>query len=277
MTKGLDINLHKRLDGFDLKVHFDVPPGLSVFFGDSGAGKSLTLRMIAGLMRSDKGRVTLDDRVLFDHSEQIWVRPQDRRFGFVFQQESLFPHLSVFENILFGGRGLAKVERNTQARELLQRLRLETLADKPPQEISGGQKQRVAIARTLMMRPGAMLLDEPFSALDLLNRKVMRDCLVEVMRGLEIPVILVTHDLVEALTLADQLIILSEGRILQRGSPEEIVAHPANDHVAALVNPENLRIPFLENIVGDGPCATSDSASRSGDHREAHSGDDCSR
>jgi len=257
MSDGLDVNVEKRLDGFDLKVHFSVPPGLSVFFGDSGAGKSLTLRMIAGLMRPDRGRITLDDRVLYDRAERIHVHPRSRRLGFIFQQKSLFPHLTVLENILFGGRGLPKAERLTQARALADKLRLDNLTDKDPTEISGGQKQRVAIARTLMMRPAAMLLDEPFSALDLLNRKHMRDCLVEVMRGLAIPVILVTHDLVEALTLADGLIILSEGQVLQHAPPEEVVAHPANDHVAALVDPENLRIPFLDgdSAPAGGPAA----------------------
>jgi molybdate transport system ATP-binding protein len=244
MSTGFDIHVEKQLDGFNLKVHFAAPPGITVFFGDSGAGKSLTLRMIAGLMRPDRGRIALEGRVLSDHTEKIWIPPRSRRFGFVFQQESLFPHLTVLGNILFGGRGLPKADRLHRGHELLEKLRLETLADKDPGEISGGQKQRVAIARTLMMRPEALLLDEPFSALDLLNRKYMRDCLVEVMRGLKIPVLLVTHDLVEALTLADQLLILSEGRLLQQGSPQDIVAHPANDHVAALVDLENLRIPF---------------------------------
>lgn len=241
----LDVNVKKRLDGFDLQVSFQAAPGLSVFFGDSGAGKTLTLRMIAGLLRPDEGRVTFGGEVLYDQSTRVWVRPQKRRIGFVFQHESLFPHLTVQNNILFGGRGLGKAKSRERANELLRRLSLEKLADKAPGEISGGQKQRVALARTLMQEPRALLLDEPFSALDLLNRKKMRECLAQVMRELSIPVILVTHDLVEALTLADQLLIVDDGRIVQQGPPEEIVTHPANDHVAALVDPENLRVPFL--------------------------------
>ncbi len=243
----LAIHLEKQLDGFDLKVCFEVPAGITVLFGDSGAGKSLTLRMIAGLLRPDRGRVTVDDQVLYDHRSRHWVRPQARRMGFVFQHDSLFPHLTVRQNVLFGGRDLDKARRTERASELLARLNLEKLADRFPSEISGGQKQRVAVIRCLMQEPRALLLDEPFSALDLLNRKKMRECLVRFMRELSIPVILVTHDLVEALTLADQLIVVDEGRIEQQGSPEDIVHHPANEHVAALVNPDNLRVGFLQD------------------------------
>ena len=242
---SLEVNVEKRTHGFTLQMRFEVASGLSVLFGDSGAGKTLTLRMIAGLLRPDQGRVSLDEQVLSDQEARIWVPPQARRIGFVFQHESLFPHLTVHRNILFGGRELPGAERHARARDLLEELQLEGLADKTPAEISGGQKQRAVIARTLMQRPRALLLDEPFSALDLPSRKHMRACLTQVMRDLAIPVILVTHDLVEALTLPDRLLILDQGRVVQEGPPEAIVAHPTNDHVAALVDPENLRIPFL--------------------------------
>jgi molybdate transport system ATP-binding protein len=124
----------------------------------------------------------------------------------------------------------------------METFQVEALADKRPQEISGGQKQRVCLARALMQRPRALLLDEPFSALDLPNRKKMRECLAETMRGLGIPVILVTHDLVEALSLADELLIVAAGRVVQRGRPAEVVARPVDAHVASLVDLDNLRV-----------------------------------
>ena len=241
----LNVEIQKRLDGFDLNIHVAAGSGLSVLFGDSGAGKTLTLRMIAGLMRPDGGRVTLDDHVLYDGRERTWVPPRLRRIGFVFQHDSVFPHLTVRQNVLFGGRDLEKAERNERAAALMEKLRLGELANRSPSEVSGGQRQRVVLARTLMQQPKALLLDEPFSALDLLNRKRMRECLAQVMRELTIPVILVTHDLVEALTLADRLFIVDAGRIVQQGTPQEVVEHPADDHVRALTDSSNLRIPFL--------------------------------
>lgn len=245
MAIELNVNIEKRLESFDLKVDFRVEPGLSVFFGDSGAGKTLTLRMITGLMRPDRGRVTLDQRVLFDQEKRVWVPPRFRRIGLLFQHESVFPHLTVRENVLFGGRELKGVERQDRASALMRKLRLEKLADRSPAEISGGQKQRVVLARTLMQRPEALLLDEPFSSLDLISRRRMRECLAQVMRETTIPVILVTHDLVEALTLADRLFVLHEGRIVQQGTPKEVVDHPVDDHVKALVDPENLRVDLF--------------------------------
>jgi len=236
MTGGLDVALRRRLGDRALDVRFTAAPGITVLFGDSGAGKTLTLRMIAGLLEPDEGRVVLGDRVLHDSAARVRVRPQDRHLGFVFQQDALLPHLTVRENVHFGGRGLEAGERRARARSLLLELRLEDLADRRPDRISGGQRQRASLARALMQRPGALLLDEPFSALDLATRRYTRECLIQVMRGQHVPVLLVTHDLVEALTVADRMLVLVDGRIVQEGAPAEVITHPADERVAALVD-----------------------------------------
>jgi molybdate transport system ATP-binding protein len=243
LSAGLEVALRRRLAGRELDVRFGVEPGITVLFGDSGAGKTLTLRMIAGLLDPDAGRVVLAGRVLCDTVARVRVRPQERHLGFVFQQDALLPHLTVRENVRFGGRGLAPAERRERCEGLLGQLRLADLADRRPEHVSGGQRQRASLARALMQRPAALLLDEPFSALDLATRRYTRDCLVQVMREQHVPVILVTHDLVEALTVADRMLVLVDGRIVQEGPPAEVVAHPADERVAALTDLGALRPP----------------------------------
>ena len=243
---ALNLAVEKRLDGFRLELDLEVPPGITVVFGDSGAGKSLALRMIAGLLRPDRGRVELDGRILEDREAGVCLRPQEREVGFVFQEPSAFPHMTVEENIGFGGRGIGEGEREKGAGELIERFRLSGLERRLPREISGGQEQRVVLARALMQRPRALLLDEPFSALDLLNRRWMRECLAEVIRELGIPVLLVTHDLVEALTLADRLVVMINGGIVQQGTPRELVCHPEGEKVAALLDLDSLKVDWLD-------------------------------
>lgn len=242
----LDVSVAKRLAAFPLEVAFRAAPGITVLFGDSGSGKTMTLRMIAGLLRPDGGHVRLGEQALYEAGPpRRWVRPQDRRLGFIFQHESLLPHLDVRANVEFGGRGQSRAERRTRAEAWLAKLRLSELAARRPAELSGGQKQRAVLARSLMQEPRALLADEPFSALDLPSRKAARECLSTVMREQGVPVVLVTHDLVEALTLADHLVVLASGRVAQQGPPRDLVAHPADDHVAALLDPAHLRVPWL--------------------------------
>ena len=150
---------------------------LAVLFGYSGAGKSLTLQLIAGLLKPDAGRITANGDVLFDSQKRINVPPQRRSLGYVFQDLALFPHMTVRQNIAYGATGLPRGARQERVGEMLEVFHLEDLADKPPAEISGGQKQRVALARALIRRPQALLLDEPFSALDNPLRREMRQFL----------------------------------------------------------------------------------------------------
>lgn len=232
---GLDGNIVKQVNGFKLEVDWRLNNELAVFFGYSGAGKSLTLQLIAGLMKPDAGWIKANGEVLFDSRKRINVPPQLRSFGYVFQDLALFPHMTVRQNIAYGAIGLNRAKRQQRLEEMLEIFHLAGLAEKPPAEISGGQKQRVALARALIRRPRALLLDEPFSALDNPLRREMRQVLKQIHAEFSIPVILVTHDLLEASTLADTLFIYHGGRIVQRGAPLEVMRQPQTPEVAALV------------------------------------------
>jgi len=222
----LDIHLAKSLPGFDLDASWSVADELAVLFGYSGSGKSLTLRMIAGLVRPDRGRVTLDGEALFDSETREWVAPQERHLGFVTQDLALFPHLSVLKNITYGLSHLAKRERRERAEEFVARFHLEGLTGRFPREISGGQKQRVALARALARRPKALLLDEPFSALDLPLKQELWELITEIRKSLHIPIVVVTHDPVDARNLSDRLIVYQAGRVLKSAKPSEVLRRP---------------------------------------------------
>ncbi|MDR3686631.1 MAG: ABC transporter ATP-binding protein [Coriobacteriia bacterium] len=210
--------------------------GFTVLFGYSGAGKSLTLGMIAGTLRPDAGRVVLGNATLCDTTAGIWVPPQQRRIGYVSQAAQLFPHMTVQGNVEYALKGLARTQRRARAAELLDRLHVADLAMKRPHQLSGGQKQRCALARGLALEPQAMLLDEPLSALDLPFRVEMRELLREVQRDSGVPFVMVTHDLYEACALADTLVVYSGIGAVQVGSPEELVGDPATPEIRRLLH-----------------------------------------
>jgi molybdate transport system ATP-binding protein len=223
---GFSLNLFKKVDGFTLEAEWAIQEELAVLFGFSGAGKSMTLQMIAGLMTPERGRIILGDEVLFDGHTGINLSPQDRSIGYVFQDLALFPHMTVWGNIAYGLRGPSKKDGAVKVAEMIEIFHLEGLEKKRPAAISGGQQQRVALARALIRQPKLLLLDEPFSALDSPLRAEMQDFLKIIKQEFNIPVILVTHDLSEAYSLADRLIIYSQGRISQVGSPGEVRTNP---------------------------------------------------
>jgi molybdate transport system ATP-binding protein len=237
---GLSVNLNKRINGFSLKVAWEIGNEIAVLFGYSGAGKSMTFQMIAGLMEPDEGIIRLDDKVFFDRSARTNIPPRKRSLGYVFQDLALFPHMTVRENILYGAHRIEKKTRDRKVREMLRAFHISGLADKYPGEISGGQKQRVAIARALIRRPDTLLLDEPFSALDNPVRTEMQQLLRKVRSEFNIPIVLITHDVFEAYTVADRIIVYSGGRIAQTGSPLEVFHNPVSSDVEALVNPQKL-------------------------------------
>ena len=221
---GLAVALRAHLPGFELDVSWEIGAELAVLFGPSGTGKSLSLRMIAGLSRPDAGRVAAGENILLDTARAVCLTPQQRSIGYVFQDLALFPHMTVLENVLYGGHGLERDERNTRAESLICRFGLSGLQRRRPREISGGQKQRVAFAHALLRRPSVLLLDEPFSALDAPLRRDMDDLLREVQRELKLPTVLVTHDTAEAATLADTVILCAAGRVIRQGTPGEVFA-----------------------------------------------------
>jgi molybdate transport system ATP-binding protein len=231
----LEVRLAKKLPGFQLDVSWCIGNELAVLFGYSGSGKSLSLRMIAGLSRPDAGRIVLDNEVLFDGESHEWVPPQKRDLGFVFQNLALFPHLTVVQNISYGLKGLAKPERLQRTEEFIERFHLEGLADRLPRQISGGQQQRVALARALARRPKALLLDEPFSALDLPLKMELWDLIREIRTNLAIPIVVVTHDPVDARTLADHLIVYRAGRVVRSDVPVKVLRDPDTPELRTLV------------------------------------------
>ena len=231
---GLRVGFQKKVNGFTLDIEWQIGNELAVLFGFSGAGKSMTLQMIAGLMKPDAGQVSLDGIVYFDSSTGPDLPPQDRPFGYVFQDLALFPHMTVLQNILYGAASLPKNEKLDRARDMIRVFKLTGLEDRYPHEISGGQKQRVAFARALIRRPKMLLLDEPFSALDRPLRLEMRRFLREVRDDFSIPALLVTHDFEEAVAISDKIIVYEHGKIAQIGSPESVKGSPVNQYVSLL-------------------------------------------
>jgi molybdate transport system ATP-binding protein len=211
--------------------------------GPNGAGKTTLLRALAGLLPMSEGLVTLDGQVLEDTSRRLRVPPEVRPVGVVFQDYLLFPHLSVVENVAFGlrSRGTSRREARAAARGWLERLGLEPFAEARPRALSGGQAQRVALARALATRPRLLLLDEPLSALDASARVQVRRDLHQHLSSFAGVRILITHDPLEALALADRLIVLEAGRVVQAGTAAEVTERPRSRYVADLVGVNLLR------------------------------------
>jgi molybdate transport system ATP-binding protein len=214
---------------------------VAVLFGPSGAGKTLTLQCLAGLIRPDTGRIVVDDRVLFDSATGVDLRPQHRRVGYVFQGYALFPHLTVGQNVAFGLRDRPRAERLARAAEVMERLGLGGLEHRRPGELSGGQRQRVALGRALAIDPPLLLLDEPLSALDAPLRRSLRDELRAILRGWGTAAVLVTHDFTEAYQLADRIVIYQGGRVIQSAPRAELLWQPASEAVARIMGLRNVR------------------------------------
>ncbi len=240
MTNGQDLVVaaEVRRGGFVLEVAFTVEPGEVVgVLGPNGSGKSTLLKALAGLIPVSTGRITLGGRVVDDAGTRVFAEPASRPVGFVFQDYRLFPHLSVLENVAFSprSRGLGRPAARAVATHWMERLRLGEFAGRKPAALSGGQAQRVALARALAGEPELLLLDEPLSALDAGTRLDVESELRAHLAEFGGPCLIVTHDPLEALVLADRLIVLEGGRIVQEGSPGQVARQPATDYVAKLV------------------------------------------
>ena len=216
------------------------PGELVALVGPSGSGKTTLLRAIAGLYRPAEGWVSCAGSVWFDAAARIWRTPQQRSIGLVFQNYALFPHLSALDNVAAALGHRPWQERASRARELLGLVHLSGLEDRLPGALSGGQQQRVAVARALARDPQALLLDEPFSAVDRVTRQKLYRELAELRRALKMPLLLVTHDLDEAASLADRMCILYRGHTLQDGPPYQVMARPRDALVARLVDVKNV-------------------------------------
>jgi len=218
-------------------VSFDVQPGeLVALVGASGSGKTTSLRIVAGYESPDRGRV------MFDGVDITMLPPERRGFGMVFQHYALFPHMSVAENVAFGleARGVAKRERLDRALQALRTVGLEGKGQRRIQQLSGGEQQRVALARAVVIEPKVLLLDEPLSNLDPTLRESTRDELRDMLHRVGAPALFVTHDQEDAFAVADRIVLLSKGRVLQVGSPWELYHHPASRDVASLIGKATL-------------------------------------
>lgn len=236
----LEADFERRFDaGPTIQVALKRPVesfSVTALVGPSGCGKTTVLRCLAGLDVPRSGRISFGDDVWFDGPGKIFERPQQRGIGYLFQEYALFPHLTVFGNIAFG---LARIEREAARRrvaDLVSLLQLTGLERRYPHELSGGQQQRVALARTVAPRPRLLLLDEPLSALDATTRFELRQELRRVLAEWSIPTVVVTHDPTEVVALADEVIVLLEGRIRQQGPVAQVFVNPADDDVARIVN-----------------------------------------
>jgi len=228
-----------RLGGFDYEAAFEVDRQVMVLFGHSGAGKSLTLQAVAGLVRPAAGRIAIDGQVVFDAAAGIDLLPQQRRAGYVVQELALFPHMTVQENVAFGLTG-RRADRHRGAAAILERFGLQGFEDRRPDTLSGGQRQRVALARALARDVPLLLLDEPFSALDEVLRRTMRAEVARLRDDLGIGVVFVTHDLREAHLLADRIAVFDQGRLLQVAPREEVFRRPTSRRVAELTGVPNV-------------------------------------
>jgi molybdate transport system ATP-binding protein len=235
---SLRADVHVRRGALDLHVEVVVAAGETVVvLGPNGAGKTTLLSALAGLVPIDEGHVTLDDHVLDDPQQGSWVATDRRPIGFVFQDHRLFPHLSSLDNIAFGlrTRGVPRVEARREARRWLDRMDLDDYADARPNRLSGGQAQRVALARALAVSPRLLLLDEPLAALDATTRIDVRRDLRRHLDTFAGPRVLVTHDPVDAMALADRVAVLESGHVAQAGTLTELWAAPRSRYVADLV------------------------------------------
>jgi ABC-type sulfate/molybdate transport systems ATPase subunit len=220
------------LRAFELRLSLDVGSTVALV-GPSGAGKSTVLNTIAGLVKPTAGRITCGDETWFDAERRISLSPDRRRVGLVFQDYALFPHMTVRENIEYAKRHSAD--------EYLDRFDIRTLEHARPGALSGGERQRVALARALARDPAALLLDEPLAALDAHTRADVRSELRQLLAGLDIPTLLVTHDFEDAAALADHVGVIVEGELRQSGTPSELVARPADPFVASFTGANLLR------------------------------------
>ncbi len=233
----LKIDIKKRMLKFEINISWEIGNELVVLFGPSGAGKTSTINMIAGFVKPDSGKIICEDTIFFDSEKKINIPPQKRKIGYVSQNLSLFPHMTVRQNIEYGIR---KEKDEKKVQSLINKMGLFGYENHYPHELSGGQKQRVALARAIIGEPSLLLLDEPFSMLDSKLKSNMRELVLEIKRCLNIPVVLVTHDMSEAIFMSDKIIFYSMGSIKH-------LSHKYDFEESLIDNLEALEMPLKKS------------------------------
>jgi molybdate transport system ATP-binding protein len=241
---ALSLHLGKRLQTaerfFELNLELQIPSGITILFGPSGAGKTTILDCIAGLTAPESGRIALRDQLLFDDEKGINIPPKNRRVGYVFQDLALFPHLSVEKNVQYGIASLPACEQQKRSNRILESFHVADLRDRKPSQISGGERQRVALARALVTDPAVLLLDEPLAALDAVIKSKIVDDLRAWNESHQIPILYVTHTREEVFALGESVVVLQNGRIIAQGTPHEVMTAPRQETIAVLAGFENI-------------------------------------
>ncbi|MBQ8997394.1 MAG: sulfate/molybdate ABC transporter ATP-binding protein [Clostridium sp.] len=237
---SLHIDITKNLSSFNLDVSMESKGGIIGFLGASGSGKSMTLKCIAGLEKPSKGKIVINDKVLFDSEEKINVKTRDRKVGFLFQNYALFPHMTIKDNIEIGLDKISKEEKSKLSANYIKKFGLEGLESRYPWQLSGGQQQRVALARALITSPDILLLDEPFSALDNHLRASMERELVEILKDYEGTVVFVTHDIAEAYRVCDKIIVFDGGKAKDIRDKNKLFEAPQSLAEAKLTGCKNI-------------------------------------
>ncbi|WP_336634131.1 ABC transporter ATP-binding protein [Lysinibacillus fusiformis] len=225
-------------------INVELDQQFITILGQSGCGKTTLLKLLAGLEQPTKGEIRFDDTIIFSSEFRKNVKPNKRNIAMVFQDFALWPHMTIFQNIAFGLKGIIpKSDIPARVEHVMQLVKMQGFEKRKPGELSGGQQQRVALARALATNPQLILFDEPLSALDAVLREQMQDEIMQLIHELDCQAIFVTHDQTEAMTMSDQIIIMEAGRIAQIGSPEEIYRAPATPYVADFIG----KVNWLQN------------------------------
>lgn len=246
MSASLECSISAQVGELSLEASFEIAPGECLaLVGPNGAGKTSLVRAVAGLLPLDGGRVAYGGRVWEEPAASLRLPPRDRSVGMMFQSLSLFPHMSVRDNVAYPlrSRGMAAAEARSRAARILAELGAAEVEDKPSQ-LSGGEAQRVALARALVADPGVLLLDEPLSSIDAAYRPELRRTLAQAIGGSEHVAVLVTHDVLDAFSLADRLCVIEEGRSVQVGTADEIRTRPRSEYAASIAG-----LNYLEGVV----------------------------
>jgi molybdate transport system ATP-binding protein len=238
---ALSVRIRERFAaGFELSAEFAIPPGITILFGPSGAGKTTILDCIAGLTTSDVGRIVIGSTIFFDRAQAVDCPVPLRRVGYVFQDLALFPHLTAEKNSQYGLASLDENEKRSRTVMILESFRISHLRTRKPSEISGGERQRIALARALVTDPCVLLLDEPLAALDAATKSKIIEDLRAWNQAHRIPILYVTHSREEVFALGERVLVLENGRIVAQGTPHEVMTAPRQETVAQLAGFENV-------------------------------------